>query len=1328
MLRFLRIFLLLALLIGAAGAAWVAGTTEGARWLLGAVSRFTQVEITARTVEGRLLDRLGLGGLRIGMQGREVAIDRLDLAWQPLRFMLGRIHIDELVVRGVRIRDDTPRTPLSLAWPRLPGAAELFTGRLERLEVKDLAYRKLDDAPIVVDVLTAAATWQGAHLSIADLRAVTPYGRIDGRIDAGLSRPSLAADLTAFPNQTLAGMDRFVLQTRLRPGREPEQAAGRVTLTGGGKKTDAAPALELSAEAGVTRTAVLFRRLRLGGPALRGTITGEGRVDFTAVAPVLTLSLRVAGLDLSPQLGTATDLSGTLTFTGTVGQYRGRFSLGNKGAVWRGVRLAGAYAGNEEGVELNSLEGTLLAGTLRGNLIFDWREGLRVGGTLSGRNLDPARIAPDWKGVVNFDLRGEAVKTENTPTRGTVHATLLESRLHGRALTGAFRGSFTGERWYIERLALRGKGFDIRAAGELAERLSVAATVGDLSLLIPGTAGEVRAEGWVRRRTGRFSGELRGRGRTLKVEGIRIGSADITTRIGEGRDETLRIAATLRTIVAGRLHVDTANLEASGTVGRHTIDATLLAPGGVEARLGLAGGYGGGLWRGKILRFSGRDAIGPWNLAAPADLVAGTNRFLLGPLVMTGTPQERLEAAVDLYRPPLRGSARLRWSGLNLDRVNSWLHDAQVTGVGEGEITLAPAAGNRLVVAARANAAGTITAEGKRLTVRRAEAELQGNDNGLRAMLDIRLPEGGSLHGTFVSPSPAGFSLPDRGEFRAEWSELDLLLLRPWLPAGLDLTGRLAGRTTGRLLPARRFEMDGNADLSRGNITWRGTGSETTADLRTAAVTWGWRGETLSGTMNLALAEYGQASGTFRLPIPARFPVAADPQGPLQATLVGQVRERGALAVMFTGSLQESHGDCDIDLAVGGRWSDPQLRGRLRLAKAGAYLPTAGIRVKDVELTAHFDRDVIRIDSFRAVSGRGHLAGTAVFRLKGWHVTDYRGTVTGERFRAVYFPELDLEISPKLTFEGTPKKIAVRGELLLPEVHVTGAPVRGGIAPSSDVIVEGRTPPAPKQLPVDLDMRVRVVLGDRVFVKLAGIDAQLGGAVVLTASGSLERITSTGEIKVVKGHYRTYGVSLEIVRGRLFYTGGPIDRPALDVLALRRVGAVKAGVTVAGTLRSPLINLYSSPAMPDVDILAYIVLGRPLGNAGEQVDLLTMAAGALLSAGQSVVLQDKIKERLGLGTLEIHAGNQDVTGRNGYQVRPFPQTGAGSTTQANDVSQTMLTVGKYLTPKLYISYGRSLFSGSNLFLMRYDLHRHWQVETQTGTESGIDLYYKIEFK
>ena len=83
----------------------------------------------------------------------------------------------------------------------------------------------------------------------------------------------------------------------------------------------------------------------------------------------------------------------------------------------------------------------------------------------------------------------------------------------------------------------------------------------------------------------------------------------------------------------------------------------------------------------------------------------------------------------------------------------------------------------------------------------------------------------------------------------------------------------------------------------------------------------------------------------------------------------------------------------------------------------------------------------------------------------------------------------------------------------------------------------------------------------------------------------------------------------------------------------------------------------------------------------------------------------------------------------GYKPLQVTRPGAVPAAQQSAVTETVLTVGTYLTPQLYLSYGKSLFTGCNLFRLRYDIFKHWQIETQTGSDaSGADLYYKLEFK
>ena len=1514
---------------------WAVASTSGTRWLLTSATRYSGVSLSAKKIEGRIIGHLLLTDVRVGLAQQKLEIDRFELRWKTLPLLAGTVAVQEVILNGVRIQDDTPpdnKQPI-LLWPRMPRIVQLFDGTIERFRVTNLSYRLLHEEPMLVTSIDTSVSWQDDLLFIGNLDASSPFGRISGSISAGFDRPSLTAELAIVPAHPVAEMDRFSLHVQRSSGTAHEQIVGMVTFSGsaGSRKL-----LELTGDVGMVREAFNLRRLHLTRPGQRGVVTAEGSLAFTPRESVLSLQVKAAGLDLARELNVPTDLSGTLRFAGTLDSYRGDFTLSNQAQGWQAATVSAAYHGTSEGVKLEPFSARVLDGSLAGSLDMSWRAGFAMQGAISGRNLNPARFDPEWKGVANFNADGKLALTGKEPAKGSVRVTLLESRLHGQALSGDLQADFAGSNLSLTRLALQGKGFDLHAAGELNQRLNLEARISDFSRLVPGSAGALQAGGWVRWRDGHLTGAVAGTGNNLAYDGNRIAAASLTARLEQGAGYPLQIAATLRDVVHGRYKLNAATLAADGTLQRHTVNATLRSDGsaaqltlsagydsglwkgqitrlagsdgtgslnlaapatfavsaekfflsplvlttaaterlevaadlalnplngqiqgqwtdlnlaransflqdgrisgssrgtvrvgflpgkrltlagkaaasgtftaqghsitveqslvtfdgseqglqvGVElsaaagarfkgvfsspaplrmampekgkltaelsgfdlallkpwlpgdtriagriSSLTLSAGYDSGLWKGQISGLAGSDGTGPLNLAFPATFALSPKKFFLSPLVLTTVATERLEVAADLALNPLNGQIRVQWTDLNLARANSFLQDGRISGSSRGTVRVGFLPGKRLTLAGNAASSGTFTAQGHSMTVEESLVTFDGSEKGMRVGVELGTADGGRLKGNFSSPAPLRMAMPEEGKLTAELSRFDLELLKPWLPGDTRVAGRISSRAKGNILPGQSFELDGDAELSGGELHQKRPDGDLALSFPSALASWGWRGEALDGTLVLTMADHGQAGANFQLPVPARFPVAINPKGPLRASFTGQFQEKGIVSVLFPDLIQKSSGEIDAALAVSGTWEAPEVGGTLRLTKAGAYLPTAGINLKDVQLAASLEKNLIRIDSYRAVSGPGHIEGTAVITLAGRRVSGYQGTIRGANFQTFRFPELQILSTPKLSFEGTPQKLTVRGELLLPELRIAGAPSSPKvIAPSSDVILEGSALPLAASSPLALDVQVRVVLGEKVFVKIEGIDAQLGGAMDLSFS-SLERINSSGEIKVVKGRYRTYGVNLEIVRGRLFFAGGSIDRPTLDFLALRTIGDVRAGVTVTGTIREPVTRLYSEPAMPDVDVLAYIVLGHPLGSSGEQAGLLAQAAGALLTSGQAEVLQDKLKDRLGLSTLEIKGGVGATTGHMGYKPLPVTPPGAIPATQQPGMTETMLTVGKYLTPQLYISYGKSVFTGGNLFLLRYDIFKHWQVETQTGSESGADLYYKLEFK
>ena len=437
--------------------AWVAGTTEGTRWFLTSVPRLMGIRISAQKVEGRLLDRLHLTGVRIDRSRQKLELDSLVLEWQPRTILSGTVAVSELSLHGVRIQDNTPAaTTTDLSWPRVSGIAAHLDGKIDRLRLDGLSYRHLDGQPVLLNSITAVVTWHGTLLSVSELSGDAPAGRFTGNIGAGFTHPSLTADLAVIPSHPVAGMDLLTLAIRSLPGKHAAPFVGDITVTG---RSGSSKLLELTGEVAMARNAFNLRRLQLTRPGRRGRITAEGTVNTASRESVLTLQLKAADLDLASELQMPTDLSGTLTFTGTLVNYRGTFAVANKGKGWHTAAVSGSYQGTGTGMKLASFTGSIIDGTLGGHLDMDWREGLTLRGALRARNLNPARLAPDWQGVANFDAAGSLAWSGHAPVRGELSGSILESRLHGQALTGEVRARFAGADLAIDRLELQGKGF-----------------------------------------------------------------------------------------------------------------------------------------------------------------------------------------------------------------------------------------------------------------------------------------------------------------------------------------------------------------------------------------------------------------------------------------------------------------------------------------------------------------------------------------------------------------------------------------------------------------------------------------------------------------------------------------------------------------------------------------------------------------------------------------------------------------------------------------------------------------------------------------------------
>lgn len=385
-------------------------------------------------------------------------------------------------------------------------------------------------------------------------------------------------------------------------------------------------------------------------------------------------------------------------------------------------------------------------------------------------------------------------------------------------------------------------------------------------------------------------------------------------------------------------------------------------------------------------------------------------------------------------------------------------------------------------------------------------------------------------------------------------------------------------------------------------------------------------------------------------------------------------------------------------LAGSGSLAAPRVSGQVEASRIRFAMPEEGVAIIDGTLKLALNDDRVRVEQgeLKGQSGRIVVSGEAQLKNPQAGLT-----LTFEKFAATNRSDRRVIVSGVTQLNLDTQRLQLTGELTADRARLE-MPESSRPTLSSDVVVVGRPPrekPAAQRYPLALDLSLK--LGQDFLFKGAGLDARLGGQLrVFTANQTLR---GEGTIKVEEGRYAAYAQTLDIERGVLRF-GGPIDNPGLDVLAVRKTPTVKAGVQVGGTVQRPVVKLYSDPALPDTEKLSWLVLGHGLDNVGQQeFVVMQVAAAALLSQADSVSFQSKLADTLGIDSFDVRSGGGE------------------------DLTSTVVSVGKRLSSRATLSYEQSLDGLSQVVKVLYQLTPRIRLEAQAGQQSSFDAFYSREY-
>lgn len=911
--------------------------------------------------------------------------------------------------------------------------------------------------------------------------------------------------------------------------------------------------------------------------------------------------------------------------------------------------------------------------------------------TVSARDLTPAGLVPGWPG--QWSVQGDVSARLGDTVRVETDDLSVEAELDDERLSAGFAGAFeTPERLRVDRLdmalgpnrvsvsGVAGESLDVEIEAELGDLSALAAFAArdEIQALAPAVPAGVPLNGRATadlsltgsRQMPRVAGELRVEDSRFADLPLALSLDFATPAEGESAIEIEHLEAALgasRVTGAGTIGADVIG-GADGRAADADLDLMLEADVGDLAELAALGE---------------RDDVRALIGAAPA--LEGLGGAAMASVAVTGT----------LGRPRVAGEVQA--SDLSLGRVT--LPSASLR-ADLGLFTGGPAS---LQLSASTDAwSARLTADG---------AIRAGVWSGTLGALELDERE----LGTWSLEAPVPLSVgPGRIELArtclarsassicAEWQhgstdrlrltadEFELPLLNPLLPETVALTGSVS-------VDAR---LDTAAGQPSGRISVAGAGigfdvavSETdrvTTTLDTVTLEATLDGYSLSLEAGLESTDRGRAE------IRMSSTDVRDETAPISGRFDIVWPDLDALALL-SPEIGEVGGTLRLSIDVAGTAREPALSGTAALDAGHVAVPEWGLEIDRIEARAtSFDGGSVEFD------GTGYVEDSEI-RLSGVTELDPEAgwpthmSLAGENVPVARRPDASVIASPDFDIEIELPRIDVSGRVVVPQADISVERLPSqAVQVSPDAIVHGGSVANEPVRPLRVTAGVTVELGDAVHYAGSNLDANLSGSLRVEYSSGLS--TVAGGTLTLDGTYDAYGQSLDLQRGELLFAG-PLNDPAIDVLAVRKIGSTTVGVRLNGTLLEPDVSMYSDPPMSEANALSYLMFGRPV-SASAGTETATLQSAALsLGLQQALPVVQRVGETLGLDELSI---------------------------ETTDLDAGALMAGKYLSPKVYMSYSYGLFNRLGGFLLRYQINDHLSLETRSGNEKSMDLLYSVE--
>jgi translocation and assembly module TamB len=394
---------------------------------------------------------------------------------------------------------------------------------------------------------------------------------------------------------------------------------------------------------------------------------------------------------------------------------------------------------------------------------------------------------------------------------------------------------------------------------------------------------------------------------------------------------------------------------------------------------------------------------------------------------------------------------------------------------------------------------------------------------------------------------------------------------------------------------------------------------------------------------------------------------------------------------------QRAEGLLSLNGSVGGTLAAPVLGGTLTLAGGEVQDFVQGFRVQNIDATIDASGDSIRIARFQGQAGDGTISatGTLAVAARGMPIDLH---IAAARAKPLASDRLTTTLDATIDITGQAlAEMLVSGRIFLRRTDINIPDSFPPDVAELKIIRPGQKPPPPPAAsPSVVRLALTIDAPSAIFVRGHGLDAELGGKLIVGGTASAPDIGGGFELR--RGDVSLAGTTLQFSKGEVSFDGSGISHaidPTLDFEADSTSGGITATLAITGYADAPTIKLSSVPDLPQDEVLAHLLFGTSVSSLSPiQIGEIAAAVAELSGVGGGGAgALGTVRSTLGLDRLNVSGGSGTT----------------GATVEA----------GRYVARGIYVGAKQGTGGGGGTIAqVQIDLTRHLKATAQVGTGGG----------